>query len=76
MRPTIGITSGDPAGIGLEVILKALPHTLDSARWVLFTTRNTFQRNAPAIPHRWIHTLTKNDLAALDDNGSPRCPCH
>jgi 4-hydroxythreonine-4-phosphate dehydrogenase len=54
MRATIGITSGDPAGIGLEVILKAAPKLAESARWVLFTTRQTFLRNQPAVPYRWI----------------------
>jgi 4-hydroxythreonine-4-phosphate dehydrogenase len=47
MRATIGITSGDPAGIGLEVILKALPQLSASARWILFTTRQTIERNSP-----------------------------
>lgn len=54
MRATIGITSGDPAGIGLEVILKAAPQLAESARWVLFTTRHTWLRNQPTIPYRWI----------------------
>src|SRR5437773_486178 len=57
MRATIGITSGDPAGVGLEVILKALPHVADSAQWVLFTTRCTFERHRPSIEYRWIESL-------------------
>jgi 4-hydroxythreonine-4-phosphate dehydrogenase len=32
----IGLTGGDPAGIGLEVLLRALPRFLDRAQWVLF----------------------------------------
>jgi 4-hydroxythreonine-4-phosphate dehydrogenase len=61
MRPTIGITAGDPAGIGLEVILKSISSVLTSARWVLFTDREIFQRNLtrfnPGIPYLWIdHT--------------------
>src|SRR5262245_61992177 len=58
MRTTIGITAGDPAGIGLEVILKAIPSVLDSARWVLFTDENTFQHHYSQfdckVPYRWI----------------------
>ena len=54
MRATIGITSGDPAGIGLEVILKAVPKLAESARWVLFTTRQALLRNQPALSYRWI----------------------
>ncbi len=45
MQPTIGITAGDPAGIGLEVILKSISPVLTSARWVLFTDRTVFERN-------------------------------
>ncbi len=57
MRATIGITSGDPAGIGLEVTLKALADVVDSARWILFTTRHTGEKNSPSVPHRWIDSL-------------------
>ena len=45
MRTTIGISAGDPAGIGLEVTLKALPSVLDRSRWILFTDRSTFDRH-------------------------------
>jgi len=44
MKPTIGITAGDPAGIGLEVILKALPSLLSEAHWMLFSDRTAFVR--------------------------------
>jgi 4-hydroxythreonine-4-phosphate dehydrogenase len=58
MRPTIGITAGDPAGIGLEVVLKSISTTLPSARWILFTDRLVFERNrslfAPRLQHKWI----------------------
>jgi 4-hydroxythreonine-4-phosphate dehydrogenase len=57
VRPTIGITAGDPAGIGLEVVLKALPQVIQSARWILFTTRLSFEKNSPSVPFRWIQTL-------------------
>jgi len=55
---TIGISAGDPAGIGLEVTLKALPSVMDSARWILFTDRFTFEPNyalaGRGLPYRWI----------------------
>jgi 4-hydroxythreonine-4-phosphate dehydrogenase len=57
MRATLGITAGDPVGIGLEVTLKALPHVLNKARWVLFTTPSALMRNAPALPYRWMSAL-------------------
>ena len=59
MRAIIGITAGDPAGIGLEVTLKALQKTQPAAHWVLFTTRASFERNAPAIPFQWIDSLDR-----------------
>jgi 4-hydroxythreonine-4-phosphate dehydrogenase len=46
MQPTIGITAGDPAGIGLEVVLRSISSVLNSARWVLFSDRSVFERNA------------------------------
>jgi 4-hydroxythreonine-4-phosphate dehydrogenase len=70
VRPTIGITAGDPAGIGLEVIFKALPDFLPAARWVLFTDPSTFEQNyavfGSGLPHRWITTFEEiNDQAKL-----------
>src|SRR5215468_922220 len=46
MRATIGITTGDPAGIGLEVVLKCISPVLRSARWIVYTDREIFERNA------------------------------
>jgi len=58
IRTTIGISTGDPSGIGLEVALKALPSVLDQARWILFTDRPAFDRHyvrfGSAMPCRWI----------------------
>src|SRR4051812_35445418 len=70
MRATIGITAGDPAGIGLEVILKSVSSVLNSARWVLFTNRDIFHRNAmlfpPDVPIRWIDDVSEiSDEPAL-----------
>src|SRR5215471_5586503 len=56
MHASIGITSGDPAGIGLEVVLKSLPHVMQSSRWILFTTRRAFEKHSPSIPYRWIES--------------------
>ena len=39
----IGLTAGDPSGIGLEVVLKALPRFIDRAEWVLFGERIDFE---------------------------------
>ncbi|PYS54104.1 MAG: 4-hydroxythreonine-4-phosphate dehydrogenase PdxA [Acidobacteria bacterium] len=62
MQATIGITAGDPAGIGLEVILKAISVVLPSARWVVFTDRSIFERNTSrfhaAVKWRWIQDLS------------------
>jgi 4-hydroxythreonine-4-phosphate dehydrogenase len=61
MRATIGITAGDPAGIGLEVVLKSISSLVTSARWALFTDREIFERNAqrfsPGVDCRWIESL-------------------
>jgi 4-hydroxythreonine-4-phosphate dehydrogenase len=56
-RFTIGISAGDPAGIGLEVTLKALPEFLASARVILFTDSVHFKRSdTNNIPFRWVRT--------------------
>jgi len=44
MPPTIGITAGDPAGIGLEVILKSVPEFRD-VKFVLFADRAVVARH-------------------------------
>jgi 4-hydroxythreonine-4-phosphate dehydrogenase len=54
----IGLTSGDPAGIGLEVLMKALPRFIHEADWVLFGCAADFQtaveRYQPGLPwRRW-----------------------
>ena len=67
MRAIIGITSGDPAGIGLEVVIKSIPSVLTLARWLLFTDRELFERNIarynPGLPCRWIE-----DIAEVTDD--------
>ena len=63
MRATIGITAGDPAGIGLEVVLKSISPVLSSARWILFTDRSIFERNAElfsrGIDFKWIESISE-----------------
>jgi 4-hydroxythreonine-4-phosphate dehydrogenase len=58
MQPKIGISSGDPSGIGLEVILKAIPSVAENARWILYTDALAFDRHyvrfAKGFPCRWI----------------------
>src|SRR5438046_9308291 len=70
MRPTIGITAGDPAGIGLEVVLKSISTTLPLARWVLFADRFVFERNcvlfAAGMKHKSIGSNSEvNDEPVL-----------
>jgi len=59
-KPIIGISAGDPAGIGLEVTLKAVPEFLNSTRLVLFTDSIHFNRsNTNNIPSRWIANVSE-----------------
>jgi 4-hydroxythreonine-4-phosphate dehydrogenase len=77
----IGITAGDPSGIGLEVTLKALPSLLDQARWILFTDRQAFDRHyvrfGNGIPCEWISqpqdAHAKGTLSLIDVPGAT-CP--
>ena len=76
MRATIGITTGDPAGIGLEIVLKSISAVLASARWVLFTDRAFFDRNAamfsPGVKCQWIadtSDITDEPVLFLHDAG-------
>jgi 4-hydroxythreonine-4-phosphate dehydrogenase len=58
--PIIGISAGDPAGIGLEVTLNAIPEFLGSTRFILFTDSVHFKRSNPSnIPSRWIKTVSE-----------------
>jgi 4-hydroxythreonine-4-phosphate dehydrogenase len=67
MRATIGITAGDPAGIGLEVVLKSISSVLTFGRWVLFVDRAIFDRNLAlfdaGVEYRWIE-----DLSLINDD--------
>jgi 4-hydroxythreonine-4-phosphate dehydrogenase len=72
MQPSIGITAGDPAGIGLEVILKSISSVQTSARWILFADRAVFERNAQRFNPRV--NIELHDLGADESSvewGSP-----
>jgi 4-hydroxythreonine-4-phosphate dehydrogenase len=76
MQATIGITAGDPAGIGLEVVLRSISPVLTSARWVLFADSRVFERNAErfaaSVKWRWIDNLsgvTEEPILFLRDVG-------
>jgi 4-hydroxythreonine-4-phosphate dehydrogenase len=81
MRTTIGISAGDPAGIGLEVTLKAVPPVLNEARWILFTDRPAFDRHyvrfGEGIPCEWIAhpgEAHKDQTLFLIDVPGATCP--
>jgi len=76
--PIIGISAGDPAGIGLEVALKAIPDFLGSVRCVLFTDSIHFERSQKSnIPIRWIKNLSDISiepiLFLMDVPGANEC---
>jgi len=81
MQRTIGISSGDTSGIGLEVILKAFPVVAGSARWILFTDAPAFDRHyvrfGNGIPCQWIKSpqdaLEASVLYLIDVSGAT-CP--
>jgi len=63
LKPAIGISAGDPAGIGLEVTLRAIPEFLNSGRFVLFTDHIHFERcrtlvGMEGLPFRWISSIS------------------
>jgi len=70
MQPTIGISSGDPSGIGLEVTLKALPAVANDARWILYTDNQAFDRHyarfGAGLPYQWIRTPAEARMRILE----------
>ncbi len=50
-RPSIGVTAGDPAGIGLEVVFGALRRVFPRAAWTLYVTRPDFLANFERFGH-------------------------
>ena len=81
MKRLIGISSGDPSGIGLEVILKSMPSVIETARWILYTDGSTFDRHyarfASDMPFRWISNpreATTDSLLNLIEVDGAKCP--
>ena len=74
----IGITAGDPAGIGLEVVLKAVPRVLSEAQWVLFVDSTDFEANlerfAPSLPWSTIDDLDNAESGQLSVSPIGRGP--
>lgn len=66
-RPTVAITMGDPAGIGPEIVLKALadPVTALLARWIVVGDA-TVLRHAEAITGLRLQNARLDDAHALD----------
>ncbi len=59
----IGITAGDPAGIGLEIILRSIPGFLSRAAWVLYGETADFEVNL----HRFAPDLPWSTVTNLDN---------
>jgi len=61
--PAIGISLGDPGGIGPEVVLKALatPSLLPEARFIVFGDRRVWDANREALGLRLEAPLHKGD---------------
>lgn len=80
----IGISAGDPAGIGLEVVFKALPRLSgDAATWFLYVYRSDFEaareRFGLAVPWRPADDASDAEPGGLrvvfiDDGGAPVQP--
>src|SRR5262245_18187411 len=66
-KPAIGITSGDPAGIGLEVALKAIPQFLDSARCLLYTDPEHFGRCSRLVARQSLQSHWISNISEVSD---------
>ncbi|MFQ5413871.1 MAG: 4-hydroxythreonine-4-phosphate dehydrogenase PdxA [Phycisphaerae bacterium] len=68
-RPLVGITIGDPAGIGAEVTVKALadPAVRDLGRFVMYGLSDAVQRAAEraGVSPFWFE-VTRDDAASID----------
>ena len=81
----IGISAGDPAGIGLEVVLRALPSVDARATWALYTVRSDFEANIKKFGDALTWQPSSNTISAepgvlqvvfLDDDGPSAEPGH
>jgi 4-hydroxythreonine-4-phosphate dehydrogenase len=65
----LGLTVGDPAGIGPEIVLKALAHRdLPAAEWVVYGSRAVLDRAATQLG---LHSLNALGRAIVDVGGDP-----
>jgi len=69
-RPAIVLTMGDPAGIGPEIVLKALadPAVAPLARWIVAGDGAILER-AEAVTGLKLASAELHDVRALDPNG-------
>ena len=78
-RPTIGISMGDPAGIGAEVIIKALadPEIRKLARYVIFGLNELLAYTADLAeiePFWWRDQHERFSMNGLLPTASPQYP--
>lgn len=68
-RPRLALTVGDPAGIGLEIILKALAHAdVPSAEWVIYGSKAALDACASALS---LPSFEASGAAIVDIGGDP-----
>lgn len=65
--PSIGVTAGDPAGIGLEVFFDALRRVSGRANWTLYVTRSDFHANRDRFGNGidWAENATPGVLGVV-----------
>ena len=65
-RPTLGITMGDPCGIGAEIIIKALadPELRARARFMIFGFSDQLAYTADALELPWVTARDEHEHAA------------
>src|SRR5438105_11065127 len=71
MKPTLGISMGDPAGIGPEIIVKALaaPHVHDLCRPLVIADAQVIRRAAKLVSSRLaVRAATSPKDARFDPN--------
>lgn len=73
-RPTLGITLGDPCGIGPEIVLKALANerSTEAARLVVLGDEPCLRRMARDLKLRWPFAAVVKEAAALRRTDKPQ----
>lgn len=67
--PRLALTVGDPAGIGPEIVLKALAHAkVPPAEWVVYGSRDVMDRCAASLN---LRSLEASGVAMVDIGGAP-----